>query len=198
MDMKGAITMVTANNTLLLLLVASSGFFDLKERKIPNKITFTGILIGILFNIITGGGIGLLQSLLGMFAGLAIFFLPFAMGGMGAGDVKLMGAIGALMGWQFSLMTAVYSALVGGVMVLGYLLFKGTLRDTLKKMIFSLFTILLNFANRLGYNEYTYRAQEKFQKNGNTYQKVYIPYGVAIAGGAVLVLVAYQQGIHIF
>lgn len=190
--------MIATNNVILLILVAVSGFFDLKERKIPNKITFTGILIGILFNLITGGWIGFTQAVLGLFAGLAIFFLPFAMGGMGAGDVKLMGAIGALMGWQFSLMTAGYSALVGGVMVLGYLLFKGTLRDTLKKMIFTFIAVLLNFANSLGYNEYAYRAQEKFQKNGHTYQKVYVPYGVAIAGGAVLVLIAYQQGIHIF
>lgn len=190
--------MFTANNAFLLALILISGFCDLKERKIPNKITFTGILIGLIFNLAMAGWTGLLQAFIGLFTGLAIFFLPFAMGGMGAGDVKLMGAIGALMGWQFSVMTAVYSALVGGVMVIGYLLFKGTLRDTLKKMIFSLITILLNFANRLGYNEYAYRAQQKFQKHGHTYQKVYIPYGVAIAGGAVLVLVAYQQGIHIF
>lgn len=190
--------MFTANDALLLALILASGFCDLKERKIPNNITFTGILIGIFFNLITGGLTGFLQAVIGLFAGLAIFFLPFAMGGMGAGDVKLMGAIGALMGWQFSVMTAIYSALVGGMMVLGYLLFKGTLRETLTKMIFSLITILLNFANRFGYNEYAYRAQEKFQKHGHTYQKVYIPYGVAIAGGAVLVLIAYQQGIHIF
>lgn len=190
--------MLTVNNALLLALIFASGLYDLKERKIPNIITFTGILIGIIFNLITGGWTGLLQAVLGLFVGLTIFFLPFVMGGMGAGDVKLMGAIGALMGWQFSIMTAVYSALVGGVMVLGYLLFKGILRETLKKMIFSLITILLNFANSLGYNEHTYRAQEKFQKHGHTYQKVYIPYGVAIAGGAVLVLVAYQQGIRIF
>lgn len=190
--------MLTANNALLLALILASGFCDLKERKIPNKITFSGIIIGILFNLFTGGWSGLLQAVLGLFAGLAIFFIPFAMGGMGAGDVKLMGAIGTLMGWQFSIMTAVYSALVGGVMVLVYLMFKGTLRETLKKMIFSLITILLNFANSLGYNEHTYRAQEKFQKHGYAYQKVYIPYGVAIAGGALLVLIAYQQGIHIF
>ena len=81
---------------------------------------------------------GLLQGILGMFAGLAIFFLPFAMGGMGAGDVKLMGAIGALMGWKFSVMTALYSAIVGGVMVLIYLLYTGKLRDTLKKMLYAL------------------------------------------------------------
>lgn len=190
--------MVTANNALLLLLVAASGFFDLKERKIPNKITFTGILIGILFNIITGGWTGLLQSILGMFAGLAIFFLPFVMGGMGAGDVKLMGAIGALMGWEFSLMTALYSALVGGVMVIIHLLYTGKLRETIKKMLYSLINLLLQFVSRLGYNETVFKVHKKFSKNGQDYKKIYIPYGVAIAGGAVLVLIAYKQGFPIF
>jgi len=190
--------MLTANHAILLLLVAISGFFDLKERKIPNKVTFAGILIGILFNLITGGWMGLLQSILGMFAGLAIFFLPFVMGGMGAGDVKLMGAIGALMGWRFSMMTALYSALVGGFMVLVYLAYTGKLRDTLKKMLFSLINLLLQFLTRLGYNETVYKAHEKFSKNGQDYKKIYIPYGVAIAGGAVLVLIAFKQGIPIF
>ncbi|SFE45559.1 A24 family peptidase [Trichococcus pasteurii] len=190
--------MVTANNALLLMLVAASGFFDLKERKIPNKITFTGILIGILFNSITGGWTGLLQSIIGMFAGLAIFFIPFVMGGMGAGDVKLMGAIGALMGWRFSLITALYSAIVGGIMVLLHLLYTGKLRETLKKMLYTLINFLLQFAIRLGYNETVCKAYEKFSRNGHDYKKIYIPYGVAIAGGAVLVLIAYKNGYPIF
>lgn len=190
--------MFTANTVLLLVLILASGFWDLKERKIPNKVTFTGILIGILFNVITGGFPGLLQSLLGLAAGLAIFFLPFAMGGMGAGDVKLMGAIGALMGWRFSLVTALYSALVGGLMVLGYLLYKGKLRDTLKKMILSFIQQLFTFLNRLGYNETIEKIQHRYVKDGQTYKKIYIPYGVAIAGGAVLVLIASSKGFHIF
>ena len=76
-----------------------------------------------------------------MLAGLAIFFLPFVMGGMGAGDVKLMGAIGALMGWRSSVLTAFYSALVGGAMVIVYLLYTGKLRDYVKKNDFILHAI---------------------------------------------------------
>lgn len=190
--------MLTASNTLLLLLITASGFCDLKERKIPNKITFTGILIGIVFNLVTGGWSGMLKGILGLLAGLAIFFLPFAMGGMGAGDVKLMGAIGALMGWQFSVLTALYSAIFGGAMVLIYLLYTGKLRETLKKMLYALINLLLQIATRLGYNETVYKAREKFSKNGHEYKKIYIPYGVAIAGGAVLVLIAYQKGFSIF
>ena len=67
--------MLTVSNSLLLVLILTSGFCDLKDRKIPNKITFTGILIGIFFNMVTGGWVGLLQGGLGLFAGLAIFFL---------------------------------------------------------------------------------------------------------------------------
>ena len=66
--------MLTANNALLLMLITASGFCDLKERKIPNKITFTGILIGIFFNMVTGGWTGLLQGGLGLFAGSGDFF----------------------------------------------------------------------------------------------------------------------------
>lgn len=187
--------MFIASNVILLLLIIISGLYDIKERKIPNTITFTGIFIGIIFNIVTEGWMGLLQGILGLLAGLAIFFLPFAMGGMGAGDVKLMGAIGSLMGWKFSMMTAFYSAIVGWIMVLIYLLYIGKLRDTLKRMMYSLINILLQFAIRIGYNEMVYKAHEKFSKNGQDYKRIYIPYGVAIAGGAVLVLIAYHQGI---
>lgn len=190
--------MIISNDVILLMIVGISSYFDLKERKIPNKITFAGILIGILINSYLGGGTGLLRALLGMFLGLTIFFVPFAMGGMGAGDVKLMGAIGALMGWRFLMMTALFSAVVGGIMVLFHLLYTGKLRETLKKMLYGLINFLLWFATRLGYNETVYKAHEKFSGSGQDLTKIYIPYGVAIAGGAVLVLIAYKNGYPIF
>lgn len=190
--------MVTANNMLVLMLVGASGFFDAKERKIPNKITFTGIIVGVIINLVTGGWTGLLLSIGGMSVGLAIFFIPFVMGGMGAGDVKLMGAIGALMGWQFSLLTALYSALVGGGMVIVYLLYTGKLRDYFKKILLFFIQLLFHFLNQLGNSEKIEHLHQRFVKNGQEYKKIYIPYGVAIAGGAILVLIASNQGFHIF
>ena len=83
-------------------------------------------------------------------------------------------------------------------MVLLHLLYTGKLRETLKKMLYALINFLLQFAIRLGYNETVYKAHEKFSKNGHEYKKIYIPYGVAIAGGAVLVLIAYKNGYPIF
>lgn len=190
--------MAMINDAVLLALIATSGFIDARERKIPNKITFTGILIGLILNTVVGGWLGLLQSIIGMFAGFAIFFIPFVMGGMGAGDVKLLGAIGALMGWKFSLMTALYSTLIGGIMVFIYLLYTGNLRDNLKKIVFTLIRVLFLFVNQIIYNEKMYQAQEHLQKNGQSYKKIYIPYGVAIAGGTILVLIASRQGFYIF
>lgn len=190
--------MATASNVLLLMLVSLSAAFDAKERRIPNKITFVGIVVGLLFNLITGGWIGFLNSFLGLLAGIAIFFIPFAVGGMGAGDVKLMGAIGALMGWRFSMETAIYSALVGGVMVLVYLVYTRKMRDTLSGMLMGLVQFLNRIIQKRGYSETLMRAEQTFCKNGQEYKKIYIPYGVAIAGGAVLVLLAYSQGIQVF
>ena len=190
--------MATANNVLLLLLVSLSAAFDAKERRIPNKITLTGILLGLVFNLIMGGWTGLLNSFFGMLAGIAIFFIPFVFGGMGAGDVKLMGAIGALMGWRFSVETGIYSALVGGMMVLVYLVYTRKMREILSGMLLALVQFLNRIIQRRGYSEALMRAEQNFYRNGREYKKIYIPYGVAIAGGAVLVLLAYSQGIKVF
>lgn len=83
-------------------------------------------------------------------------------------------------------------------MVIIYLLYTGKLRDTLKKMIISWIKLMFTFLNRLGYNETIEKMQQRYGKDGQTYKKIYIPYGVAIAGGAVLVLIASSQGFHIF
>lgn len=190
--------MATASNVLLLMLVSLSAAFDAKERRIPNKITFIGIVVGLLFNLITGGWTGLIDSFLGLSAGIAIFFIPFAVGGMGAGDVKLMGSIGALMGWRFSMETALYSALVGGVMVLVYLVYTRKMRNTLNGMLLALVQFLNRIIQKRGYSQTLMKAEQNFHRNGQEYKKIYIPYGVAIAGGAVLVLLAYSQGIQFF
>lgn len=190
--------MVLVNNVFLIILVLTSAIFDAKERRIPNKITFTGIIIGLLINLIIFGWSGLFNSFIGLLAGMAIFFVPFVMGGIGAGDVKLMGAIGAMMGWKFSVMTALYSAVIGGVMVFIYLIYVGKLRETLEKLLYDLVNLLIHHAIRLGYNEMLYKAHKRLSKNGNNYRKIYIPYGVAIASGAITVLIAYKQGLSIF
>ena len=81
------------------------------------------MVLGLIYYGVTNGGDGLLFSFGGLALGIAIFFVPYLMGGMGAGDAKLMGAVGAIVGPKGVLIASLYSAIVGGVYALIILLF---------------------------------------------------------------------------
>ena len=68
---------------------------------------------------------GIKDSLLGLFLGVVLLILPFALGGMGAGDVKLLAAVGALNGPSFVLYTFLYGAIAGGILAVFYALLRG-------------------------------------------------------------------------
>jgi prepilin peptidase CpaA len=99
--------------TGLLLIVGA--LYDLRYRRIPNWLTFPAMIAGIAYHTYTGGMSFLLWSLLGMIAGFTVFFVFYVIGGMGAGDVKLMAAIGALLGPKDVLYAAAYTAIAGGI-----------------------------------------------------------------------------------
>ncbi len=71
---------------------------------------------------------------LGLLAGLLVFFPFFALGAMGAGDVKLMAALGVWIGWQPVLQVALFGAVAGGVLAVGVALWRGYLRTALKNI----------------------------------------------------------------
>lgn len=111
---------------------------DLKSRRILNHITFSVIAFGLFYHLIDGGWQGMLFSGKGFLLGLALLLIPFALGGMGAGDVKLLAAIGALKGSAFVFSSFLYICLIGGVLALGVLLLKGKVKDTARRMLWSL------------------------------------------------------------
>ena len=184
-----SLTYLTANNIILLFLIGLALYFDLTKKRIPNFLTFPAILWGLISYTAIDGVSGLWFSLAGMLVGLAIFFIPFAMGGMGGGDVKLLAAVGALQGWQFVLAAGILTVLAGGVMSLGYLLFSGRLLRVLKKMAgFALapFFSSLYFNTKL---EFFNRASIFFATHPTeTDPPVRMPYGAAIATGVLLFL----------
>lgn len=97
---------------------------DLRHRRIPNRLTFPAMGGGLLVHALGDGLPGLTWSAAGLALGAALFAIPVAMGGMGAGDLKLLAALGALGGPEFVFWCAIYASIVGGVMAVATLLIK--------------------------------------------------------------------------
>ena len=100
---------------------------DLRTRKIPNYLTFGAALAGLAFNFIFAGWGGLADGVLGLFLGFGLLILPYILGGMGAGDVKALAALGAWLGPKGTLYLFIYMGLAGGVMALAVLAWNGIL-----------------------------------------------------------------------
>lgn len=107
---------------VLIALVAAAGWSDLRTRKISNWITVPGAVLGVVLQTINSGWTGAAASLAGLALGIGIFIVLYIAGGMGAGDVKLFGAVGALVGPQALVLVFVFTGLVGGLAAVGALL----------------------------------------------------------------------------
>ena len=88
---------------------------DIWKFKVYNALTLPLLLGGLIYHAATAGWAGLANSALGLLFGFAILLLFYAMGGMGAGDVKLMAAIGAWLGMPMTFYVFIASGLAGGV-----------------------------------------------------------------------------------
>ena len=104
-------------------------------------------------------------------------YLPFACGGIGAGDVKLLGVVGAFKGAGFAFWTFLCAALLGGLFALLFLIKRKELRQTVAKMGGALKLFLFSCFRVWNMGELD---EEK--------ERVTIPYGVAIALGSLLCL----------
>lgn len=113
--------------TLAVLGVAT--FTDLRSRRIPNWLVLPFLVIGLAISAWLHGWHGLGQSLEGAALGLLLYGVLFFMGGMGAGDVKLAAAIGAWIGPLQLLYALFLTAMAGGLMVLGWAIYKGFFKD---------------------------------------------------------------------
>lgn len=173
----------------IITLCLAAVYLDLTRKKIPNYLTLSFMLAGLVYHAASGGFEGLWFSFSGLLAGIAMLFLPFAIGGMGGGDVKFLGAIGALQGAGFAFAALVLGVLLGGIMALAYLAIKGRLGRTLRRLFGFLLAPLFTAAGQgTGSSALLKLAAWFSPKAEKGEQKLFLPYGVPIAIGAIIVL----------
>jgi prepilin peptidase CpaA len=148
--------------------------FDVKSRRIPNFITMPAFLFGLALHLALGGWRQLLSALAaGVICGL-VFLVFYIAGGMGAGDVKLIMAVGCIAGLSHVAYLLVLTAISGGVMAVFYAMARGRLQET-----------ILNVGELASHHRHE-GLQPHPDLNVKNAATLRLPYALAIAGGSLL------------
>ncbi len=175
-------------NIILVVFLLLCSYEDARNKKIPNKYTIPALFAGFLLMTLDNGLEGFRDSFTGLLLGFLIFFLPFIFGVMGAGDVKLMAAIGALKGFTFTAYSLLAASIAGGIMVIIY----ATYKRQMLKTILNMFGLIIKPLARIIYLNTGNKRAEKifnyFEKAKSEHTELYIPYAIPIAVGTIGVL----------
>jgi prepilin peptidase CpaA len=163
---------------MLFALALIAGVVDIRVRRIPNWLVLTGFTAGITLNSLLFGWSGLNSALSGAGLAFAVYFLFYLLRAMGAGDVKLMAAIGALTGPNGWLAIFFFTAIAGGTVALALLLAKGRFKRTLLNV-----SIMLHQLSRL---QAPYHATEELDVRSG--KALRLPHGASIAIGTLTYL----------
>ena len=117
--------------SVLVPLAAGVIYHDVRYRRIPNVLVLTAFVAGLLINSAFGGLHGLKLSLLGFALAFFPMLLLHIFGAMGAGDVKLMGAVGSILGVSLMPVTLILVVMIGAVLAVYTMLRAGTVLSTL-------------------------------------------------------------------
>ncbi|HHX75715.1 MAG TPA: peptidase A24 [Firmicutes bacterium] len=164
-------------NVLLFVFVFVCLYTDLKSRKIYNKIVLAGFVSAWVLHLVSQGiAAGTKYTFYGFFTGVALLLVPYLVGGMGAGDVKMLGVIGAFAGSGRVVQIMLASALAGGVIALVTILKEGGGGRRMKNLLLSFYCFLFT------------RRKEHLAglEDGNRPGKT-LPYGVILALGVVII-----------
>jgi prepilin peptidase CpaA len=115
---------------VVLLAALVAGAFDIWRFRVPNLLTLPLLALGLIYHGMLEGLPGVGESALGVLFGGGVLIVMYAMGGLGAGDVKVMAAVGAWLGMPMTLYVFVASALAAGLYALGLVIWQGRLKDT--------------------------------------------------------------------
>jgi prepilin peptidase CpaA len=166
-----------------LILAAVAGWTDWRYRRIPNWLTVPCFFLGIGANALAGGWYGTKQALLGAGLGL-LLLLPFVLlRSLGAGDWKLMGAVGACIGLHGFVTVLILTVLINGLVALGMVIASGRLGRTVRNM-FRLLGAMLTFNKP---------AEELTLDSPDA---VKVPFGVSAAIAVAIYVIRHGGGLH--
>jgi prepilin peptidase CpaA len=164
---------------VLLAVLIGASVYDIRYRRIPNWLTLAGVLLGFAINFGIGppeGGV--LFALQGFLVAFGLYLFLYVLRAMGAGDVKLMAAVGALVGWERWFGIFVVTAIVGGVMAFTLV----AVRGRLKRTIFNVGFIL----SEIRHGRPAYAGKEELDVRSG--KAIGLPHGAVIAIGAIFYL----------
>ena len=174
MNSANALTTPSAGSLPALLVLGAvlmiAVYTEVRENRIPNWLTLAGMSLGLLIGYWSGQP-AFWSHLGGLTIGFGVMFFVYLLGGVGGGDVKLMGAVGALMGANLIVPTLFYAAYLGALLGLLMLIWR---KDFWMRMVWSL--------QRLAF--WQKPTGEKPAKPA----PIAVPYGVAIAVGCLVTL----------
>ena len=146
---------------------------DARSRKIPNRLTFTALAVGLAVRAAIGGWPGLGSAIVAALVAGGFFFLFFLAGGMGGGDVKLMSAVGAWVGTGQVIPVLVAAAIAGGFLAVCYLIKDGSIGHTIRNT-----AVLLR-------HHITFGISPHHEINVQQANLTRVPFGLAIALGTL-------------
>ncbi len=156
-----------------LVVATVAAVVDVRQHRIPNWLTYSGIAIGILLRWFFFGWRGLGSAVTGCLLAGGIVFLFYLVRAMGAGDVKLLAAIGSLVGPSDAVVVLAATAISGGVLALLYVIFRRRVGATFR-----------NVGSVLTFHYWSgLRAHPEL--NLDNPSALRMPYGLAIATGTL-------------
>ena len=167
-----------ATGLLIIPMAIAITYQDVRYRRIPNRLVLVMLLGGLALNTLFGGWHGFVASVLGAGIAFALMFVLHVFGTMGAGDVKLFAAIGAVLGGSLILPTLLVVALTGGVLAVFKMIYSGRVTTTM-------FGVCQFFYGLLpGQRVPRFEVPED--------RSYTLPYGVAICAGSLISFLIFR------
>ena len=159
---------------LTLALTVSAALLDWRMRRIPNWLTVPGLLSGVTLHTVLNGWQGMRFALEGTALALVILLPLVMLRALGAGDWKLMGAVGALLGWKLFLFVLVGSIFASGIMAVIQVYRVGRVTETVRNIV----TLVKGF--------FAFGLKKNPEISLDNPRLLKLPFGVAVAAATVV------------